>query len=230
MWRWSGTSGCSRWASSSRKTGWHRSRPSSSTWVLTAPEDRGGGSRGRQTEREAELAVEVAATERGVVAVRESEASLRQSLADGAKHARLADPGLTGEQYGLSVFERLANFIDERHLRRGQPQLVVGDFLREGCAREAEVHQVRRRHDSPPFLPMALFSSALGGSKTECGGMSSPCLSSRRSRRRLPLATASTGCNSTRRISNSAQGFSLKSTRQRQSVTSRPARCTPSSS
>ena len=57
---------------------------------------RGGGGR-REAEGEAELAIEVAAAERGVMAVGETEAGLRQAMAEGAQHARLADAGLAGE-------------------------------------------------------------------------------------------------------------------------------------
>ena len=61
-------------------------------------EDGGRGGRRREAEGEAELAVEVAAAEGGVVAVGEAEALLGEAVAQRAQHAGLADAGLAGEQ------------------------------------------------------------------------------------------------------------------------------------
>ena len=60
-------------------------------------EDAGRGGGGREAEGDAELAIEIAATEGGVVAVGEAKTSVRQSLAQSAQHARLADARIADE-------------------------------------------------------------------------------------------------------------------------------------
>src|SRR5687767_15781014 len=61
-------------------------------------ENTSGGCLGRETQREADLAVEIAATEGGVVAVGQSEAGFGQPSPQRAQDARLANAGLAGEQ------------------------------------------------------------------------------------------------------------------------------------
>jgi hypothetical protein len=77
-------------------------------------EDGGGAGGGGQAQGETELAVEVAAPEGGVVAVREAEAGRRESVAKRAQDAGLADAGLAGERDGGALVEG----FDERPQRR----------------------------------------------------------------------------------------------------------------
>src|SRR5215213_10217807 len=74
---------------------------------LDREEQVGCGGGGVQAEGVAEIAVEVAAAERGVAAVRQTEAGLRQLVAKRPKDARLADAGLAHQQDALSVCERI---------------------------------------------------------------------------------------------------------------------------
>jgi hypothetical protein len=88
---------------------------------------RGGG--WRESERQAQLSIEVSATERGVVTVRESVNIGRQSSAKRAQYARLADSRLAGEQDRSVSLDRFGEFIDELDLRAGQPEVVVADLF-----------------------------------------------------------------------------------------------------
>ena len=64
----------------------------------------------------AELAVEVAAAERGVVAVGQPEAGGRDAVAQRAQHAGLADAGLADEDDGRVLVERLEQRVDDGEL------------------------------------------------------------------------------------------------------------------
>jgi hypothetical protein len=61
----------------------------------------------RETEGETDVPVEVAPTERDVVAVGQEETVLRQPMAQSAQDARLADAGLAGEHGVPAVATRL---------------------------------------------------------------------------------------------------------------------------
>lgn len=78
----------------------------------------------------AEVAVEVTATERHVVAVGQAEGLAgAESVAEGAQHAGLADPRLAGDD-GVSAFlDAVDELADDASLAVGQPELVVFDFL-----------------------------------------------------------------------------------------------------
>src|SRR5438445_4775698 len=80
-------------------------------------EDGGGGRRRRQAERDAELAIEVATTEGGIVAVGEAEAGVGDAMAQGAQHAGLADAGLAAQDDGGAGIERLDEAVDHDLLR-----------------------------------------------------------------------------------------------------------------
>jgi hypothetical protein len=106
---------------------------------------------GLDTDGVAELAIEVAATERGVVAVRELEAGRRDAVAQRAEHAGLADTWLADEDDRGALVERLEQRLDDRELGRRQPQLGVGNLLRERRVLAAEVREVGgAAHLSPP--------------------------------------------------------------------------------
>ena len=133
-------------------------------------EERGGGRRGREAEREAELAVEVAAAERGVVAVGQAEAGLGQALAQRAQHAGLADAGLAGEQHRGALAERLDELVDDGLLRGRQPEVGVGDLLGEGRGLEAEVGEVLGGHHWASSFRLAGRRPQARSSRV-CGGL-----------------------------------------------------------
>lgn len=85
-------------------------------------EDGGGGLR-VEAEGEADVPVEVASAERGVVAVGQAEAGLGEAASQGPQHARFADAGLAGEEHRLARGERLDELVDDRGLRRRQPEV-----------------------------------------------------------------------------------------------------------
>src|SRR5262249_54151178 len=108
------------------------------------------------------------------------------------------------------------------------PQVRVLDLLREGLGRHGEGRKEVGGHDVPPALsprgerPSMRSSRAVVGSKSTREGCGASRLS--RLRGRVPFLTGSTGCKRKRLPSCSSQGGSLGSTRQRQTVTSRPPR------
>src|SRR5690606_7662741 len=89
--------------------------------VVVQGPDAGGGGLDRQPQREAELAVEVAAAEGGVVAVGEAKAGLGQLGAQRAQGAGLADAGLADDDGVVTVGEGLDQVVDDVLARRGQP-------------------------------------------------------------------------------------------------------------
>jgi hypothetical protein len=111
--------------------------------------DRGGGRRGRQSERDAELAIKVTPSEGGIVAIGQSEAGAREALSEGAEHARLADAGLANEEDGGALLKRLDERGNQFGLRRWEPELGVGNLLAEGLFGEAESSECGGCHDSP---------------------------------------------------------------------------------
>mgnify|MGYP000253507637 CR=1 FL=1 len=99
---------------------------------------RRGGLRA-EPQSQADVAVEVAPSEGGVVAVGEAEARSRQTLAQGAEHAGLADTGLAREQDVAALGAGLDEAVEHALPRGGDPELLVGDVLVEGRRVEAEV-------------------------------------------------------------------------------------------
>ncbi len=86
---------------------------------------------GREPERETELSIEVATTERSVVAVGEPEASFRQALLQSTQDAGFADARLAGEEHVSALGARLDQLIDDLLPGRGKPQVGRLDFLGE---------------------------------------------------------------------------------------------------
>jgi hypothetical protein len=84
------------------------------------------------------LAVEVAATERRVVTVGEPVAGLGEALPERPQDAGLPDAGIAGEEDGGVLGDGLAELVDDAGLRSGEPEIGVGDLLREGRGLEAE--------------------------------------------------------------------------------------------
>src|SRR5215831_3436213 len=189
-------------------------------------EDGGGGCRRGQTEGEAQLPIKIAPAEGGVVAVGQAEACLRGAVTQGPQHARLADAGLADEEDLFAVGERLDERVDDGLLGRRQPQGIVGDFLGERCVAQAEGGEIGGSHGSSlrGLRPTARSTSALGGSKgTWRVGLAS--LASRRGGRpRRAFFTGSTRWSARRWPSCSTHGGVARSTRQRATVTTRPAR------
>jgi len=77
-----------------------------------------GGGGGREAERDAELAIEVTPTERGVVVVGQPKACSRNAVAQRAQDTRLADAGLTDDDDGGALGERLERGVDDELLGR----------------------------------------------------------------------------------------------------------------
>ena len=131
-------------------------------------EDRSSGGRRRQPDRETELAIEISATERGVVAVGKTKAGLGQAMAQGTQHAGLASARLASEDHGGVLIDGFLQLVHHGLLRGWQPEVSVGDLLGEGDLVEAEVGKVRRVHEEGScaggMRPTALSSRAVGGS------------------------------------------------------------------
>jgi hypothetical protein len=79
-------------------------------------EDGRGRSAGRESESKADVAVEVAPSERDVVAVGKAEAILREAVTQSAQYARLANAGLADEHGVTSLAAGL-----HQHLHGGLP-------------------------------------------------------------------------------------------------------------
>lgn len=92
-------------------------------------EDGRGGGLGGEAEGDAQLPIEIAAAEGGVVAVGEAEALPGEALAQSAQDAGLADAGLAREEHGVTGFDGVDEVGDERLLRRREPEIGVGDLL-----------------------------------------------------------------------------------------------------
>src|SRR5581483_10249688 len=156
----------------------------------------GGDRRRRQAEREAELAIEVAAAEGGVVAIGEAEAGGGDAMPERAQDTGLADARLTDEDDGGALVERLEQGVDDDLLGGWQPEVGVENFFGERRILEREVREVRDGHGQSSsgvrwrgVRPAARSSSAPGGSN----GMEVLGVGAGRLRRVLPAATASTG-------------------------------------
>ena len=145
-------SGCSRWASSRRKTGCVLSRRRSCTWVSTARKRLAAVERGVQAERVAEVAIEVAPPERRVAAVGQPEAGLGEIATEGAQDAGLADAGLAEQQHALPLGEGLLDVGDERGLALREPQVGVVDLFGEGASAVRRRSGQKRCHRRPPRL------------------------------------------------------------------------------
>ena len=157
-------------------------------------EDGGGGRRRRETEGEADLAIEIATPEGGIVAIREAKAGLGNAMAQTAQDAGLADARVADEENGFVVRDGVGELIAELLFGGRKPELGVGDFLGKGRLAETEVGEIgcggHRLSPLPrPRRPTALSRSAPGGSKSTEG------LAVRRGlpgRLRREFATAST--------------------------------------
>jgi hypothetical protein len=79
----------------------------------------------------AELAIEAAAAERGVVAVGAPEAGSGDAVAARAQDAGLADAGLADEDNRRVRVERLEQGLDDSELGRRAPEFGGGDLLGE---------------------------------------------------------------------------------------------------
>lgn len=92
-------------------------------------EDGGRGGFRIEAKSEADLPVEVAPSERRVVAVGELEASFGESLAQRAEHARFADTRLAGEQDVTAFVARFDEVNDALLPGSGYPKVVVAEFF-----------------------------------------------------------------------------------------------------
>jgi hypothetical protein len=81
--------------------------------VCNGIEDGGGSGFRIESKSKAELPIEVAPTEGGVVAVRQSKPRFGKSLADGPQHARLSDAGLTCQQDVAVLFAGVDDGVDD---------------------------------------------------------------------------------------------------------------------
>lgn len=81
--------------------------------LVDGVEDSGRARFWRQADREANVTIEVASTERSVVTVRESKAVLWQAMSECPKHAGFADARLTGEQDVPVLVARFDEIIDQ---------------------------------------------------------------------------------------------------------------------
>src|SRR5215208_1279532 len=132
-------------------------------------EDGGRRRRGIQAERQTELAIEITPSKRGIVAVGQPEACLRQAMAHRAQHARLSDARLAVEEHLGALAHGLADRVDELLLRRRQPKILIGDLLRKCGFRQLKEAKVGFAHGSPRSevdgSVSALRRSAFAGSK-----------------------------------------------------------------
>jgi hypothetical protein len=101
------------------------------------------------------------------VAVGEAKASLWQTIAQGAQDAGLTGTGLAREDHGGVLVDGFLKLVHDGLLRRWQPEIGVGDLLREGNVVEAEMGEVGRGHEGSwveGVRPTALSSRTVGGS------------------------------------------------------------------
>ncbi len=110
-------------------------------------EQAAGGRRRSEAERDAELAVEVAATERGIVVVGESKPGGWDAVAKRTKDTGLADARLTDEDNGSMLGKRIEERVDDDLLGGRQPQFPVGNLLRKRRLVEREVGEIGGGHD-----------------------------------------------------------------------------------
>src|ERR1700743_2758449 len=88
-----------------------------------------GGGGGREAEGEAELAVEVAAPEGGVVRIGQPVAGGGNEVAYSAQDAGLADARFTDDHDRRALVERVEQAVGDELLGGGEPQIGVGDLL-----------------------------------------------------------------------------------------------------
>ena len=92
-------------------------------------EDRGRRRARAQPQREAKLAIEVAAPERRVVAVGQTKSRFGEALSQRAQDARLADARLASEQDVLVLVAGLDEAVDASFAGGWDPEVVVGNLL-----------------------------------------------------------------------------------------------------
>src|ERR1700729_1196262 len=191
-------------------------------------EEIAGGGGLRQPEGEAEMAIEVSASDGRILAVDEPEVGGSEGVAQGAQDAGLADARLAGEQSAGASVHGVGEVLDERELGGRQPELGVGDVLGERIGGESEVREVIEAHvgSFEPVVvgarPMLLSSRALGGSN---GVRASWGLSRQTGALgRCAFLRGSTGTRTWRTPSCSIHGGSAGSTMHRETVTSLRAR------
>jgi hypothetical protein len=150
----------------------------------------GGGGR-REAEREAELAVEVAAAEGGVVRVGQAVAGGGDAVAERAQDTGLADAGFTDEHHRGALGERGEEAVGDGLLGGGQPEVGVGDLLGERRLLEPEAFEVGHGFSLRwrGGRPAVLSRRAPAGSN----GMVGVGASLRRRRRVREAATGSAG-------------------------------------
>lgn len=121
---------------------------------LDSEKEVGGGGGGLEPEGVAEVAVEVAPSESGIVTVGQPKACLGESMAQCAQNTGFADARLAEEQDAVFEGEGLFDIGDEGGLALGQPEVGVVDLLGKRGGPKTEAVQVRRaRQGPPPRLP-----------------------------------------------------------------------------
>jgi hypothetical protein len=115
--------------------------------VADGHENIAGGMTARDGERGAEVTVEVASTERDVVAVGHAKALGAEGVSQSAKDAGFPNAGLAGDDGVFLLVNALDELVNEGSLGRRQPELVVVDFLREGSGGERKVFEIEA-HDA----------------------------------------------------------------------------------
>ena len=105
-----------------------------------AEEISGRGATG-EAESVAELAIEVAPAEGGVVAVGQAEAALRERMTQGAQHARLADAGLAQSTTLLRLVERFDQFVEQGQFAGGSQRSASSISLVNGSADRPKMRQ-----------------------------------------------------------------------------------------
>ena len=104
------------------------------------------GGRLRETESEAEVSIEIAPTDGGILTVDEAEVGWSEGVAEGTQDAGLASTRLSSEQDAPADMHRIGEVFDEGLLGRRHPELGVADVLREGMARDPKVREVIETH------------------------------------------------------------------------------------
>jgi hypothetical protein len=112
-------------------------------------------------------------------------------VAQSAQHAGLAGTGLASQDDAFAGFHGFDELLDERLLARRQPQLMVGDFLRERLDGESDVVEMST-HDSSllgRYAECSVEQRPRGSKGTRAAWGVSRLL---RERSRRPLAIGST--------------------------------------
>jgi hypothetical protein len=107
-----------------------------------------GSGRGSEAEREAELAIEVAASEGGVVTVGEAKAvlGLGEAVAQRAQQAGFSDARFTTQEDGAARVERFEELAQESLFRGREEELFVGQILGKGRLAERKRSEIGGRH------------------------------------------------------------------------------------